>query len=364
MKTEGNVIQYFPGGNTCQGFYSLWNSNIDDLDKLIILKGGPGTGKSNLMTKLSKILVDKGLDLELLWCSSDAESLDGVVFRGISLGIIDGTAPHLRDPIYPGVREKIINLGEFWDEKFLLDKKDEIIRLTDWYKALFKEAFWLLNQAKQDQDILKNLCSEGMDWKAIDILTVDLITKLFEAYPKKQGGKERHRFASAITPQGPVNHLDDLITNASTRYIIKGRAGTGKATLLKKVAQEARLRGLDVEYHHCSLNPESMDNIYIPELGICFIVSIPPHERIPMSGDNVIDLFNYMSPSVYEENAEKIAAFDKSFYTKFYKAIDVLKENKRVHDLIEQCYIDAMDFEPVNKLREKLVSEILQHAGL
>lgn len=364
MKTKGSIIQYFPGGNTCQGFYSLWNSNIDDLDKLIILKGGPGTGKSNLMTKLSTILVDEGLDVELLWCSSDAESLDGIVFRGISLGIVDGTAPHLRDPIYPGVREKIINLGEYWDEKFLLNKKDEIIRLTDWYKALFKEAFWLLNQAKQDQDVLKKLCSEGMDWQAIDDLTADLIKKLFDSYPKKQGGRERHRFAGAITPQGPVNHLDDLINKASTRYIVNGRAGTGKSTLVKKVAQEARLCGFDVEYHHCSLNPESIDNIYIPELGICFIVSIQPHEKTPQPGDNVIDMFGFMSPSVYEENAEKIAAFDKSFYSKFYKAIDVLKENKRVHDEIEHCYIEAMDFDPVNKLREKLVLEILESAGL
>lgn len=362
MNRKGEVTQYFPGGNTAQGFYSLWNSNIDDLDKLIILKGGPGTGKSNLMLKLSGVLVEKGFDVELLWCSSDAESLDGVVLRGISLGIVDGTAPHLRDPIYPGVVDKIINLGDYWDEKVLQKNKAEIFRLTDLNKALFRETFRLFALAKKDHDVLEKLYIEGMDWKAVDTLTADLVEKLFSSYPKREGGRERHRFAGASTPQGSVNYLDDLISKARTRYIIKGRAGTGKSTLTKRVAREARLCGFAVEYYHCSFDPDSIDNIYIPELSLCIIDGTPPHEKTPQPGDNVLDMFSYMSGAVYQQNEEKIAAFDKSYQRNFNKALEVLKECKGVHDELEKCYIEAMDFEALNKVREKLISEILEYA--
>lgn len=358
MKTKGKMIRYFPGGNTSQGFYSLWGSNLDDLNNLIILKGGPGTGKSNLMNKLMTTFVARGLAAELLMCSSDAESLDGIIFREISLGIVDGTAPHLRDPNYPGVVDKMINLGEFWDEKILLAKKAEIIELTDIYKGLFRKAFGLLKLAKQEQDVIGRQYSEGMDWKAVDKLTVDLLSELLGSYPVREGGKMRHRFASAITPQGPVNHLEELMSGAGTRYILQGKPGTGKSTLAKKLAQEACQKGFYVECYHCSLDPENMDHLYIPELGFCLLNSTPPHEIVPKPGDVVLDLLNYMSETVFQRNSQKIRAFEISYQDYFMQALEALKENKRVHDEIEHCYMNAMDFGALDKLKDKLTAEI------
>ena len=72
---QKRITQYFPGGNTALGFYSYWDSNINDLDRLIILKGGPGTGKSTLLDKILREFAAEDWETELLWCSSDAESL-------------------------------------------------------------------------------------------------------------------------------------------------------------------------------------------------------------------------------------------------------------------------------------------------
>ena len=45
----GKTKHYFAGGHTARGFYPLYESNLQGLDRIFILKGGPGTGKSTLI---------------------------------------------------------------------------------------------------------------------------------------------------------------------------------------------------------------------------------------------------------------------------------------------------------------------------
>ncbi len=353
------IRQYFPGSNTCLGFYSLWESNINDLSRLIIFKGGPGTGKSTLLSNLAKAMIAEGWETELLWCSSDAASLDGVIFRGLGLGIIDGTVPHLRDPLYPGVIDKIINLGEYWSEQELLRNKDEIIRLTDQNRSLFQTAYQYLAQAKESHDLMESFYISGMNWSAVSSMSEELIWQLFRNSPAAASpGKERHRFASALTPQGPVNYLQKLLSAAKTRYIIKGRAGTGKSTLIKKIAAAAQAKGYNVDYYHCGFDPHSIDGIYIPALELCVIDGTSPHEITPESGDIVIDMFSFMSGSVYGSNQKAIRQAEAGYHTSLQKALEILKECKAVHDQLEEYYVKAMDFSSLDAVYNKLLLEI------
>ena len=49
-------IQYFLGGNTPAGFYSLYHQLSDPtrMRALYIIKGGPGSGKSTLMRRVER----------------------------------------------------------------------------------------------------------------------------------------------------------------------------------------------------------------------------------------------------------------------------------------------------------------------
>jgi len=92
---SGKIRRVFPGGNTSKGFYSYYDNIINkDANRIFILKGGPGTGKSSLMKKIGQILLDKGYDVEYHHCSSDNNSVDGIVIPKLKVGLIDGTAPH------------------------------------------------------------------------------------------------------------------------------------------------------------------------------------------------------------------------------------------------------------------------------
>lgn len=362
---KGSVRQYFPGSNSCEGFYSLWDNNVNNLEKLIILKGGPGTGKSTLLSYLADEMTSRGYNTELLWCSSDADSLDGVVFRDIGAGVIDGTAPHVRDPIFPGVVDKIVNLGEFWNEEKLSANCQEIIELTKQNRELFVQTYAMMKQAKQYHDQLEQLYIEGMDWPAVDEMSAQLIQDLFGTDSENKSNitvRQTHRFAGASTPQGPVNYLDELLASATKRFIVKGRAGTGKSTMTKKIARAAVENGYDVEYYHCSFDPQSIDNIFLPQLGVCLIDGTSPHEKSPGPGDTVIDMFKFVSENVYRKNLSAIEETDAKYQQSFREALGILSKCKKVHDDLEKYYTAAMNFKEVDRLREEILGDILNFA--
>ena len=137
--SNGSIKHIFPGGNTSQGFYSYYDNVLkqEKANKMFILKGGPGVGKSTYMKKIGQMMLDKGYDIEFLHCSSDNESLDGVSIPQAGIALIDGTAPHVVDPRNPGAVDEIINLGDFWDEEGIKKNKDFILKCgKDIKKAL------------------------------------------------------------------------------------------------------------------------------------------------------------------------------------------------------------------------------------
>ena len=129
MSIGGTARHVFPGGNTSLGFYSFSDQIIDhNFNRLFILKGGPGVGKSTLIKNVGKRLMEKGYDLEYHCCSSDKNSYDGLIAPTLKIAIFDGTAPHIMDPKYPGAVDEIVNLGAYWSEKGLIAKKEDIFR--------------------------------------------------------------------------------------------------------------------------------------------------------------------------------------------------------------------------------------------
>ena len=63
-------MQYFLGGNTPGGFYSLYHQLSDParMRALYIVKGGPGSGKSTLMRRVERHAQAAGLETQQILC--------------------------------------------------------------------------------------------------------------------------------------------------------------------------------------------------------------------------------------------------------------------------------------------------------
>ena len=88
-------VQYFLGGNTPSGFYSLYHQLSDParMRALYIIKSGPGSGKSTLMRRVERHAQAAGLETQEVLCSGDPDSLDAVILPQLGAAVVDGTSP-------------------------------------------------------------------------------------------------------------------------------------------------------------------------------------------------------------------------------------------------------------------------------
>ncbi|MCI9626077.1 MAG: ATPase [Clostridia bacterium] len=94
--------EYFLGGNTAKGFFSYYDYLIrqEDAATIYCIKGGPGTGKSSLMKSIAAEAQKRGLDTDLIHCSSDPDSLDGLIIPKLKTAFVDGTSPQAGVPLF------------------------------------------------------------------------------------------------------------------------------------------------------------------------------------------------------------------------------------------------------------------------
>lgn len=360
---SGKVLNYYAGGNTAHGFYSLYADAIKGLDRLYILKGGPGTGKSTLMKTIGDKMVKQGLDIEYLHCSSDNNSIDGVILPQYNLGIVDGTAPHIIEPRALGVLDEYINLGIALDRQKLAPYKEEILSLNERISQKFKQAYDTFAAALKAHDEIEEIYISNMDFEKANQLTNNLINLCFQDKAQDKNAKIKHRFLGAATPNGAVDFIQNLTEDITKRYFIKGRAGSGKSTMLKKIAAAGEARGFDVEVYHCGFDPNSLDMLIMRELGIAIFDSTAPHEYFPeRETDEIIDMYeSCIKPGTDETYAMEINRTTTAYKNKMKEAITYLTDAKTLRDELEGYYIEAMDFSIVESIKEKLIVEIEQH---
>lgn len=356
--------EFFPGGNTSIGFFSYYDYLISpDATRIMVIKGGPGVGKSSFMKLLAMEMRERGFDVELHHCSSDNNSLDGVVFPQIKVALVDGTSPHIVDPRHPGAVDEIINLGDYWDEKGIRRGKDEIIELNREIGRNFRRAYQYLKTAKLIYDDLEIIKLEGFAFGRANQIAADLIEDLFSGYPTSgEPGILRKLFISAITPEGFQNFLPGLLECQSRIFVVNGGIGTGKATLLNKVLTMALEKGLYCEGYYCAFDPYKLEHLIIPEIGAAFTTSVEPHCYPNDKAYQRLDMDQCVAPHVLTKYGEVIAYELKLIGELFETAIRYISKAKSLHDKMEEHYIPNMNFAAITELRNKILDRILKYA--
>ncbi|WP_110928265.1 PRK06851 family protein [Bacillus massiliglaciei] len=352
----GKALHYFAGGNTARGYCSLYESNFTGLEKLFILKGGPGTGKSTLMEKSAKSWQAKGYDVEYLHSSLDSDSIEGFVIPALKAGIVDGTEPHVIEPKAPGAVEEYVNAGSAWDSAMLAAERASILRLKNTRSKAFDTAYACFKEALEIHDEWEKIYLANIEFSKLNALTDKLIDSFFgEIYLNKQA-EVKHRFLGSATPSGAVDFVPNLTETVKRRYFLKGRPGSGKSTMLKKIAKEAEKRGFDTEMYHCGFDPNSLDMVIVREIGAAIFDSTAPHEYFPVrEGDEIIDIYSQaILPGTDEIYAEQIKDVSGRYKSKMTEATDFLSKAKEAHDQLAAIYTEATDFSVIENLQTEM----------
>lgn len=355
----------FPGGNSCYGFYSFYDHIVPvSVRQKIILKGGPGVGKSTFMKKIAQDLASNRIDVEYHWCSSDNNSLDAVVGGNRQVCILDGTAPHIVDPRYPGAVDHIINLGEYWDASIITAHRDSIVHMTNRISLCFQRAYNRLAEANLALQEWKSYINEASDMGSVYRNVLALGDDFLRHCPKSNTAP-RHLFAAAITPEGIVSKVDSLIEKDFAITAIKGSPGGGCQELLQDVEHSIYLSGIYAEIFHCPFDPKKIDMIITPENRSVLLdlsATVVDYEKtLPANKfKRFLDFDQFLDQAILEPHAKVIAAARERLASGLQESVAFISTAKKFHDELETCYIPAMDFDAIERLRQSILERLLE----
>ncbi|UFJ42384.1 PRK06851 family protein [Brevibacillus humidisoli] len=356
----GTIKHFFAGGHTARGFHGFYDSILQGLDRVFILKGGPGNGKSTLMKRIGEEWAERGYEIEYVHSASEVGSLDGVIVRQLKVGIVDGSEPHVVEPKAVGALETYVNLGEALDTAALVPHREEILSLREQVMAAYQKAYHSFAAALAVHDEWEAVYIQQMDYQKADSVAEELLKRLFSGERLNKKPTVQHMYLGAATSRGPVDYIPNLTEQITKRYLIKGRPGTGKSTMLKKLAREAEERGHDVLVFHCGFDPHSLDMIILPELQVALFDSTAPHEYFPQrEGDEIIDMYERaVAPGTDEAFASELAEIKRRYTAKMNEATSCLAEAKAFHDTLERIYVPTVDFSIVDQYKKQIEAEM------
>lgn len=387
---------YFPGNNTPQGFFSYYRYILRqrEANRIICIKGGPGTGKSTFIKRIAEKFAELGEDIDYLHCSSDENSLDGIILKERKIALIDGTSPHTTDPITPGAVDKIVNLGEFWNEEGIAINKEEILDLNEESSRWYRIAYNYLNAAKSVYRSLEEIYCRAVEDSEIYRVVADIVAREYSEYPISiRPGRQKKFFAGAITADGLVNYLGTLLESMEKVYIVSVPEGYPNSTFMEILKEGAIYRGFDIETFYCSMGPEEkIEHLIVPQLSLAFVTvniyhDIEPWELFPEENDDdsderkgsaagsrsndskteskeitLIDINDYMCTHAIEENGPLIDALKEEYEILLGRTIKALGNARDAHMKVESLYIPNMNFTRISALAEEVYEELASRA--
>ena len=367
------IRRYYPGNNTPLGFFSYYGDILGqrEASRIICIKGGPGTGKSTLMRSLGERFAAEGERVDFLQCSADDSSLDAVVLRDRKAALIDGTSPHVTDPLTPGAVDRIVDLGRFWNREAIEANKEEIIALNEETAKWYRRAYNYLRAAGSVYESLREIYEEAAEHGEIYRLVAGIIEREYTGLEISAScGNKKRFFASAITADGVVNHLKTMLCGMKRVYLINAPAGYAGGSFLDILSEGALYRGLDVECFYCSMEPEQkLEHLLIPQLGTAFITvnvyhDLEPWEICGQEEDEeekeivLLDLNDYVNKTRLSENQELITSLGEEYDVLLGRAVSGLAKAKENHMKVEGLYVPTMNFARVAALAEELAGEL------
>lgn len=337
-KTGENA--YFAASNSTVGFISYYEEifRTSRIEHIWAIKGGPGTGKSRFMRDVSNCAIENGWACEHIYCSSDPDSLDAVILTQEGrdgIAILDATAPHLFEPLCPGAREDIVNLGQFWNSDALSARRAEIEQLNRKKGDAYRRAYRYLSGFGDMRANRDSLAAPFIQREKIALQAQKLLRDL----PCGEAYSAQAALIHSVGMRGEVG-FDTYFNEAKEIYIISDCHGAAQYFMMElgKLAVQKRLA---IRLSHDPVEAEKIDGLFFNESGIAVVVCPEgecdyPHHRIPMR--------RFVDTASMKHVRRELRFNDRISRAFKTEALAALEKVREVHFRLEDIYSAAMDF--------------------
>lgn len=355
------TFEYFASANGYTGFRSYFDAiyKSEAFEKIIILQGGPGSGKSTLIKKAASIAQAHGLYHEILRCSSDTNSLDGAIIehKNKRVAILDGTAPHIRGQEIAGIVDEIFNIGDFFDIGKLQKHKNEIFSLNASKRSEYSKAYSKLKYSSFFDINIKAEISTHFNIKLADRFIDSIINELDQRSSRSKPSKITIplgvRLIGSFSKNGE-HMLNTPIHFGMHALSILGNFGE-ELIFIKHFAERLKNKGFSIIEFPTALDGNYLDCVICEQLDLC-ITSL----KNGIQSVNANDFLTNGSKSLLAEIQRPMELCDE-----FKKeAIGHLYSASEYHAELEKIYTPCVDFSSMNEKMQNIYENLFSSLNI
>lgn len=342
---KNDSVRYFAAANSSDGFCSLFDKifSPDVLDRIYIIKGGPGTGKSTLMKKIGEEAEERGLSPEYVLCSSDPESLDGVIIPELSTAFADGTSPHVIEPKYPVAVERIIDLYNCMNSKKLSLSRFAVMEQVSLAERETASGYGFLRAAGELLREAGRISASLFDGEKAEAAA----RRLLGGVVSSEGGGAV--FGEAMCHRGR-KWVDPYFFKAEKRFAVTGKYGAD-ALFLHSLCRSAEKLGLGFTRVLSAITPENVGGVYFDGPKIYFSIF---DEKNGDLYDKRINAMRFVDEGKLSLCRGKLRFFLRCAESVSAGAAECFARAREHHAELERIYGAAADFSRVDAVRDEI----------
>ncbi len=342
--------KYFAASNSSEGFCSYYDEvfNSKKLYKIYVIKGGSGTGKAFFMREVAKCAELNGFSVRYIYCSSDANSLDGIIINELKIAVLDGTAPHVYEPKYVGAVENFVNLAEFLDEKMLASSRKVIENISTEKKRGFERVYRNLSAYRSLSENIQDIVFPCIKYEKMK----KYISRFAEGL-EKEDGEEEHLLTRGIGMRG-ISSFETYFENARIYYEINDYFETAHF-MMREIYSIMRSNKANVRISSNPIIKERIDCLCAMQNGLTFEIN----NRMD---DNVrsINMRRFVDGNSISKIRQDYRALARVRDSVLNLALEEFENIKKYHFILEEIYGSAMNFEAKEQFTREFCNKIFQ----
>ena len=346
-----NGGEFFAAANSAGGFVSFYDRVFarEGIEKRYLIKGGPGTGKSSFMRKVAERATEEGLAVEYYRCSSDPDSLDGIIVEG-RVALLDATAPHEFSPTLAGAVDETVDLGSFWRSSGLEGERDEIKRLSLEKGACYAQAYDILGAVGGLERACRRLVAPLIDHQKLDRMAESILKRL----PSGKGGELKVALRDSVGMKGRVR-LDGYERLAHRTVNVNDVCGVGDM-LLERVLKGALSKGLSVRVSYDPVMPSRVDALLIEDTATAFVIGTPSLE-----GARAVNMRRAVITGGEESGRirREYKRLKRLSSQLVGSAVSCLEHAGTAHFALERIYVRHMDFDAESRFCRSFAESVI-----
>lgn len=263
---------------------------------------------------------------------------------------------HVLEPRYPAAVDRYVDLGRFYDLTAAKAAADEVKAHTHAYQNAYVRAYHCLKAARQVE--LDAVAEVG---RTFDVRRAERrVSGVIQRELRRSGGQRgrtTRRFLGSLTHKGYIWRFDSVdalcprVYEFADSWELAGR-------YLARLHDAAAANGWDTVACAAPEEPERLEHLLIPGLGLAFVTSRPgmdygnkPFRRIRLDamaepeGKSRLRFQTRMAALLREEG------------------VAALKDAKANHDKLEAVYNPYVDFDGVRALAAMEIGRLLSYLG-